>query len=343
MKSFRKNGKNYLSNSVSKSWHIDRRNRQRLGGLYNQSLDLLQDGVVIYDRAGVIHQTNPAARITLGMGELDILKGRRIQEFIPKEFVEEYQSLAEIAEINSSPVGPIEMELLSGRGCKIHVRIKLGLLKREDEQFILLNFHDITEWKSVNNELLQMHFELEQSYWGTLDGWGRALELRDDETEGHTRRVTEKTVDLAMRYGVSLQNIQNIRHGALLHDIGKMAIPDSILLKPGPLNPEEWLVMKRHPVYALELLKPIPYLQSSLGIPYSHHEKWDGSGYPLGLKGADIPLSARLFAVVDVWDALLSNRPYRAGWPLDRVLSYIRENSGTHFEPDIVELFLRTF
>ncbi|MDR3572551.1 MAG: HD domain-containing phosphohydrolase [Anaerolineaceae bacterium] len=309
----------------------------------NQPLDLLQDGILIYDRSGTIRQTNPAASLTLGPGESDTFVGRNISQFIPKEFFEEYQSLVEIAVISGEPVGPIEMELLSSRSIMIQVRIKLGLLNRGTEQFILLNIHDITEWKSVNNELFQMHFELEQSYWGTLDGWGRALELRDDETEGHTRRVTDTTVNLAMRYGVSLQDIQHIRHGALLHDIGKMAIPDAILLKPGPLTDDEWVVMRRHPVYALELLKPIPYLKPSLGIPYSHHEKWDGSGYPLGLKGNEIPLGARLFAVVDVWDALLSDRPYRKGWPQEKVLNYIREKSGTHFDPDIVDVFLRLY
>ena len=336
-------GKSYLHHSLSTGWFINHKVNGQSGGFQHQSLDLLQDGILIYDRSGTIHQTNPAASITLGPGESDTFIGRNIQEFIPKEFVEAYQSLVEIAVISGRPVGPIEMELLSSRGIKIHVRIKLGLIKNGTEQSILLNIHDITEWKSVNNELFQMHFELEQSYWSTLDGWGRALELRDDETEGHTRRVTETTVNLAMRYGVSLQDIQHIRHGALLHDIGKMAIPDAILLKPGPLSPDEWVIMKRHPVYALELLKPIPYLKPSLGIPYSHHEKWDGSGYPLGLKGEEIPLAARLFAIVDVWDALLSDRPYRHGWPQEKVLNYIREKSGTHFEPDIVDVFLRLY
>jgi HD-GYP domain-containing protein (c-di-GMP phosphodiesterase class II) len=134
--------------------------------------------------------------------------------------------------------------------------------------------------------------------------------------------------------------MSHIRRGALLHDIGKMGIPDEILLKPGPLTEEEWVIMRRHPTYALELLSPIAFLQPALDIPHYHHEKWDGSGYPNGLKGEQIPLAARLFAVVDVWDALRSDRPYRKGWPVERVREHILQGSGSHFAPHIVEAFL---
>ena len=183
--------------------------------------------------------------------------------------------------------------------------------------------------------------ELFHAYDATIEGWSHALDLRDKETEGHTQRVTTLTVELARRFGFTEEQLIHIRWGALLHDIGKMGVPDSILLKPDKLTDEEWEIMKRHPMFALEMLSPIPYLKSSLDIPYCHHEKWDGTGYPRGLKGEVIPMAARLFAVVDVWDALRSNRPYRQGWPEEEVLQYIRTHAGTHFDPKAVELFLQ--
>jgi HD-GYP domain-containing protein (c-di-GMP phosphodiesterase class II) len=146
---------------------------------------------------------------------------------------------------------------------------------------------------------------------------------------------------MAIEVGYMAEEIALFRQGVLLHDIGKMGIPDSILLKPGPLEPEEWVIMRQHPIYAWQLLKDIPYLQQALDIPYYHHEKWDGSGYPLGLEGEEIPLSARIFAIVDVWDALNSDRPYRPAWPEEEVIEYIRQQSGKHFDPKLVELFLR--
>jgi PAS domain S-box-containing protein len=179
------------------------------------------------------------------------------------------------------------------------------------------------------------------AYDTTLEGWSRALDLRDKETEGHTRRVTEMTVMMARAIGVRDEELVHIQRGALLHDIGKMGIPDSILLKPGPLTEEEWVVMHKHPTYAYELLAPIPFLRRALDIPYCHHEKWDGTGYPRGLSGEAIPLAARIFAVVDVWDALRSDRPYRPGWPEERVREHIKNLSGTHFDPRIVEVFLK--
>lgn len=189
-------------------------------------------------------------------------------------------------------------------------------------------------------ELNRSHIELTLAYDTTIDGWAQALELRDRETEGHTRRVAELTVKLARALGVKSEDLIHIRRGALLHDIGKMGIPDQILLKPGPLTPEEWKIMKKHPVYAWELLSPIEYLRPALNIPYCHHERWDGTGYPRGLKGEEIPLSARIFAVVDVWDALTSNRPYRSAWSQDKAREYIKEQAGHHFDPQVVEKFL---
>ena len=190
-------------------------------------------------------------------------------------------------------------------------------------------------------DLQRSNTELALAYDTTLEGWSRALDLRDKETEGHTRRVTEMTVRLAKAMGLGEAALLHLRRGALLHDIGKMGIPDRILLKPGPLTDDEWAVMRKHPAYAYDMLSPITYLRPALDIPYCHHEKWDGTGYPRGLKGEDIPLSARLFAVVDVWDALRSDRPYRLGWPEAKVWEHVRSLAGTHFDPQVMEVFLR--
>ncbi|MCI0556091.1 MAG: GAF domain-containing protein [Anaerolineae bacterium] len=183
--------------------------------------------------------------------------------------------------------------------------------------------------------------ELIQAYDTTLEGWARALELRDRETEGHTRRVTDLTLRLAKYMGISDNEMINIHRGVLLHDIGKMGVPDHILKKTGQLDAQEWDEMRQHPVYAYNLLSPISYLRGALDIPYCHHERWDGNGYPRGIKGEQIPLAARIFSVVDIWDALLSDRPYRKAWPQDEVIKYLKDMAGTHLDPAIVEIFLK--
>jgi PAS domain S-box-containing protein len=191
------------------------------------------------------------------------------------------------------------------------------------------------------NELQQSNLELRLAYSATIEGWSRALDLRDRDTEGHTQRVMEKTVELARMMGLTDEQLVQVRYGALLHDIGKMGVPDSILHKPGPLNEEEWTVMRKHPTLAHELLSPIHYLkEEALEIPYYHHEKWDGSGYPHGLKGEQIPLVARIFAVVDVWDALRSDRPYRKKWSKKKTRDYILEQTGKHLDPQVAKAFL---
>ena len=183
--------------------------------------------------------------------------------------------------------------------------------------------------------------ELTAAYDATIAGWSHAMDLRDKETEGHSQRVTELTLRLARRMGVNQQEQVHMHRGALLHDIGKLGVPDQILLKPGKLTEEEWVIMRKHPEYAFKMLLPIPYLQPALDIPYCHHEKWDGTGYPRGLKGGQIPLAARIFAIVDVWDALRSDRPYRPGWSVEKILDYIRNESGKHFDPQVAESFLK--
>ncbi|MBI4732046.1 MAG: HD domain-containing protein [Chloroflexi bacterium] len=189
-------------------------------------------------------------------------------------------------------------------------------------------------------DLKSSNRELAIAYDATLEGWMRVLDLRHKETEGHTMRVAQMTVELARAMGMGEAEIKHTHRGALLHDIGKIGIPDGTLLKPDKLTPDEMRVMRQHPVLAYEMLSPIAYLQSSLDIPYCHHEKWDGTGYPRGLGGEQIPLAARIFAVVDVWDALRSDRSYRKGWPEEKVLDYIREHAGTHFDPQVVGIFL---
>ena len=183
--------------------------------------------------------------------------------------------------------------------------------------------------------------ELSQSYDDTLLGWAKALELRERETAGHSHRVVKLTLRMCTDMGIPPEKLVHIHRGALLHDIGKMGISDSILLKPGPLSPEEWLEMRQHPIYAYELLRQIKFLEPALNIPYAHHEKWDGTGYPLGLKGEQIPLEARIFAMADVWDALTSKRPYRKAMGRTAVIQYIRDHSGTHFDPNLVERFVK--
>jgi PAS domain S-box-containing protein len=182
--------------------------------------------------------------------------------------------------------------------------------------------------------------ELTVAYDATIEGWSRALDMRDRETEGHTRRVTDLTVRLARAMGIGNDEIVHIGRGALLHDIGKMGVPDGILLKPGPLTDGEWEIIRRHPRHAYELLAPIAFLRPSLSIPYCHHERWDGTGYPRGLKGEAIPQPARIFAVADVWDAITSDRPYRSATPCEQALEYIRAQSGKAFDPKVVNVFL---
>ncbi len=199
---------------------------------------------------------------------------------------------------------------------------------------------------AINNtelfdEAQRSNMELSLAYDATIEAWSRTLELRDMETEGHSRRVTEMTVRMAEAMGIRGPELVQIRRGALLHDIGKMGVPDSVLFKPGPLDDDEWEIMRQHPVHAHELLMAIPFLRTAVDIPHYHHEKWDGSGYPSGLKREQIPLSARIFAVVDVWDALTTDRPYRDAWPREKVANYLQENSGSHFDPQIVAVFNR--
>ena len=211
--------------------------------------------------------------------------------------------------------------------------------------------HDVTATKELEKDLRNLNSDLEnrvrartkelaEAYDTTLEGWARALELRDKETEGHSRRVTENTLKVAIAMGIDGEYLEHIRRGAILHDIGKMSIPDDILHKPDKLTDEEREIIQQHPITAYKLLAPIPFLKKSLEIPYSHHEKWDGTGYPQGLKEHAIPMPARIFAVADVWDALTSNRDYNEAWSREKTIAYLIEQSGAHFDPRVVNIFL---
>jgi putative nucleotidyltransferase with HDIG domain len=222
-------------------------------------------------------------------------------------------------------------------------RAHAGIFKENDLELISA-FADqaavAIESARLFEDLQDSHRELEKAYQATLEGWVRALDLRDKETEGHTQRVTVLTHRLARSMGVSDDMLVHITRGALLHDIGKMAIPDGILLKPGQLTDEERKLIQKHPVYAYEMLSPIDFLVPAIDIPYCHHEKWDGSGYPRGLQHDDIPFAARIFPVIDVWDALTSDRPYRKAMPHTEVRRIIQSDSGKHFDPIVVEAFM---
>lgn len=225
----------------------------------------------------------------------------------------------------------------------------ISLLRDESSNPIGLihTLRDITERRQSEEKIKQLLIDLQEkneelalAYDATLEGWVRFLDLRDQETEGHTQRVTEMTTELASQMGFSSTLLLQIRRGALLHDIGKMGIPDNVLRKPGPLNNEEWEIMRRHPVYAYQMLAPIEFLHPALDIPHHHHERWDGTGYPDQLRREEIPLPARVFAIIDVWDALNSDRPYRKAWHPEKAIDYIKSQSGKHFDPQLVQIFL---
>jgi PAS domain S-box-containing protein len=271
--------------------------------------------------------------------------------------------LIQIEHLKVQPDDPFFTTLLTEENFVTYLGVPLiakGRVEGVLEVFHRVPLHPYPEWLDFLNTLAgqaaiaienatlfenlqQSNRELSQAYDATIEGWSRALDLRDKETEGHTQRVTEMTIQLARHFDFSEKESLHIRWGALLHDIGKMGVPDNILLKPEPFTEEEWIIMRKHTQYAYDLLKPIDFLQPALDIPYCHHEKWDGTGYPRGLKGQEIPLSARLFAVVDVWDAIRSDRPYRPAWSEEEGLAYIREQSGKHFDPSVIDIFLKQF
>ena len=248
---------------------------------------------------------------------------------------------------NASVAAQINFQTRSLLGVPMHIQERMtgvleALNKKQgtftDEDVKILTA--IASQAAVAIENAQLVQALQESYESTLEGWAAALDLRDKETEGHSQRVTLLAVCRARELGVSKEALTYLRQGALLHDIGKMAVPDRILHKHGPLTEEEKAIMRQHPVNAYNMLYPIAYLRSALEIPFCHHEKWDGSGYPRGLKGEEIPLAARIFTIIDVWDALRSNRPYRKAWSVQKTIAYIQGEAGKSFDPHIVKTFV---
>jgi PAS domain S-box-containing protein len=298
------------------------------------------NGVVITDRNGCIEWVNPAFTTLTGYSEREAIGGT---PSVLRSGVHDdafYKQLWQT--VLSGAIWQGELVNRRKNGTLYYEEMTITPVRiggSSITHFIAIK-QDITQRKHAEAELSRSHASLIDSYDTTLAGWSNALDLRDRETEGHSRRVAEMTVLLARTCGVAEEQIEHIRRGAMLHDIGKLGIPDAILHKPGPLSDEEWDVMRRHPGYAYDLLKPIAFLQPALDIPSCHHERWNGSGYPRGLRGTEIPFAARIFAVVDVWDALRSDRPYRAGWPDAKIRAYLAEEAGNLFDPDIVDVFL---
>ncbi|MGA9752135.1 MAG: PAS domain S-box protein [Acidobacteriota bacterium] len=322
---------------------------QQLGVDAADVLLLNADTQTLEYSAGRGFRTEAPRRTRLRMGEC--CAGRAAIE----------RRLVEVPDLAATPNGFARSELLASEEFRAYFAAPLvahGQVKGVFEVFHRGLLDPDEEWRNylqtlagqgaialdsmtLFQNLQRSNVELGLAYETTLEGWSRALELRDRETQGHTMRVTELTMRLARAVGMDEQALTHVRRGALLHDIGKMGIPDGILLKPGPLSEEEWAVMRKHAEFALTLLWPVTYLRPALDIPYCHHERWDGSGYPRGLKGEEIPLAARVFAVVDNWDALSFDRPYRDAWPRERVLAYLQEKAGTLFDPAIVAAFVR--
>lgn len=304
--------------------HNETQRRSTIRRLLDEIVELAPDPVLVRNKDGNrIVEANERFADEVGLSpddvadasldDLDIDLAECHREDLSRQLEECGEVLNYRQTLEACDGQPVEL-LVSSR------RIDLG-----SEEYIATVAKDITE--------------LEKAYDKTIQGWARALELRDDETFAHTLRVTHGTVALARQLGLPEEELVHIRRGALLHDIGKIGVPDEILLKDGDLTDEEWQVVQKHPVFAKELLSPIDYLEPAIAIPYRHHEKWDGSGYPDGLAGEEIPAPARIFAVVDVWDALRSDRPYRDAWEPERVRDHLEEGKGHHFQPEIVEAF----
>lgn len=298
------------------------------------------DMISRHDIRGNFLYVSPSCHTLLGYGPAELI-GQPLTEFVHPEDV------GGILELLSSqpwtdPISGVPYRARHKNGDYIWLETTARVIYDRDNHAteVQASSRDITERKQAQVALQRANEDLREAYDKTIEGWVLALDLRDRETEGHTQRVTEMAVRLARELGRTDEEILHIRRGALLHDMGKMGIPDEILQKPGPLTDEEWVIMRRHPVYAYQMLSPIHYLKPSLDIPYCHHERWNGSGYPQKLKGEDIPLFARLFAVVDVWDALSSDRPYRKRIPADEVYAYLQEESGRLFDAYIVDNFL---
>ncbi len=313
-----------------------RRNAQRLRLITDNMLDL----VTQIDQRWTIEYASPSHYITLGYPP-EALLGKSVLEFLHPDEVEHIKADLTQLLIERQPASRrVRIRHADGRWVWMEAIAKTLRDEQGEISGLIVSARDITATIDAEAALKRANEELAQAYQSTLEGWMRALDLRDKSTEGHSQRVSELTVRVAQAMHVAEDQLIHIRRGALLHDIGKMGVPDAILMKPGPLNEQEMDIMRRHVDYARDILWPIPYLRPALDIPYCHHERWDGSGYPRGLRGEEIPLAARIFAVMDVWDALLSQRPYRPAWSAHQALDYIRAGAGSAFDPHVVEVFV---
>ena len=299
---------------------------------FNILFESMPDALVIVNLNGDILETNMQAEKLFGYSREEMI-GKPIEILVPTSIRGAHLKYRQNYSKNPSPryMGSrISLTAAHKNGDTIPVDISLNPLNIGTSSYVIAAIRNISE--------------IIKAYEETIVGWSRAMDFRDRETENHTQRVAEMTVELAEEMGLSHSHIAHARQGALLHDIGKMGVPDSILLKTSSLTDEEWIIMRKHPDYALEMLWPINFLRpATLDIPYCHHEKWDGTGYPRRLKGEEIPIAARIFAIIDVWDALSHDRPYRKAWTYKKITEYLREQSGKHFDPNVVDMFFRVF
>lgn len=308
------------------------------------------DGIRLINEEGQVLVWNQAVAKITGI-ETEQAVGRPIVELLTRlvptdsaaENVEHFRQrvLDILSGNNPARVSTAETEIMRPDGSRRFVQSAVFSIHTGTRKLLAGIVRDITELKQAEKAAQHAHAELQLAYDETLQGWARTLELRHLETKGHSERVNELTVRLAQVMGIPDEQLVHIRRGALLHDIGKMAIPDYILLKPGPLTDSEWVVMRQHPEYAYDYLKEISFLKPALDIPRYHHERWDGGGYPFGMRAEEIPLAARVFSVIDVWDALGHERVYHPAWPKADIIHYLREHSGSQFDPKVVEAYLK--
>jgi PAS domain S-box-containing protein/putative nucleotidyltransferase with HDIG domain len=309
-----------------------RNSEERFRSLIENSSDL----IALVNHGYRFTYASPSYEKIIGYHPVQLI-GRKFTEMVHPDQTQKIEEILQKAIQEDAYQTNIDFRLKDSKGnWKIFSGSISSFKNGGGSKQVAVNCHDITE-------RVQKEKELTLAYEATLVGWSRALELRSKEIEGHSHRVTEMTLRLARAIGMNEEGLVHVRRGTLLHDIGKMAIPDHILLKPSPLSEVEWEVMKLHTQHACEMLSDIEYLRPALEIPSCHHERWDGSGYPKNLVGDQIPLAARIFAVIDVWDALTSERPYRDAWPKEKAREYIKEQAGRHFDPKIVEVFLQIF
>ncbi len=297
---------------------------------FERLIELSPDGVLLIGADGTIQMANPTIIRMLDMVEGTVLIGKKITWFVCDPHFKDFITFLDKVGAHPDSIYRTETSLVRMDGNALPVEISAGHCALQGQSAVQLIVRDITERKAAEEQIRRAHEDLTLACDTSLAGWSRALELRDRDTDGHSQRVTEMTLKLARFMAIPEEQLVHMRRGALLHDIGKMGIPDSILGKPGPLTEEEWAIMRKHPEYAYEMLSPIAYLRPALDIPHYHHERWDGTGYPCGLRGEEIPLAARIFAVVDVWDALCSDRPYSVDGQRKRrvsIFARVRERS----------------